>query len=133
MLMDEQLMARAKQRTQLRIKYPGICAYFYESVLEIVIEEVIGWNMAEGKLREDIVGFFGVPQAFTASVEEQGQKTLHTHIQIWVQKFNRWRDMLHSPERSIERQATKSITDSMDNVGSCLLFSTEEGPNLLRS
>jgi Helitron helicase-like domain at N-terminus len=89
MLSDEQLMARAKQRTQLRLKYPGICAYFFEAVLKI--EEVIGWNMTEGKPREDMVGLFGVPQAFTASVEEQGRKTLHTHIQIWVQKFNRWR------------------------------------------
>jgi hypothetical protein len=42
-LSDEELVDRAKQRTQLRIKYPGICAYFFEAVLDIVIEKVIGW------------------------------------------------------------------------------------------
>jgi hypothetical protein len=87
-LSDEELIARAKQRTQLRIKYPGICAYFFELVLDIIIEEVIGWNLAEGKPREDIAGLFGTPEAFTASIEEQGRKTLHAHIQGWVHEFN---------------------------------------------
>ncbi|MCK7498888.1 MAG: helitron helicase-like domain-containing protein [Comamonadaceae bacterium] len=44
-LSDSELMTRAKQRSQLRIKYPGICAYFFQAVLEIVIEEVIGWDI----------------------------------------------------------------------------------------
>jgi hypothetical protein len=30
--------------------------------------------------------------------------------------------MLHSPSRSVQRQATKSISDCMDKVGSCSLF-----------
>ena len=121
-LSDEELTLRAKQRLQLRIKYPGICSYFFELVLEIVIEEVIGWNLTEGQPREDIVDLFGVPQAFTASVKEQGRKTLHAHIQIWVQNFNNCRQMLLSPSQSIQRGATKSIIDCMDKVGSCSLF-----------
>jgi hypothetical protein len=84
-LSDEELTLCVKQRSQLRIKYPGISSYFFELVLEIVIEEIIGWDLTEGQPREDIVGLFRIPQAFTALVEEQGRKTLHTHIQIWVQ------------------------------------------------
>lgn len=127
LLNDEDLVARAKQRTQLRIKYPGICAYFFELVLDIVIEEVIGWDLAKGRARDDIVGLFGLPEAFTASVEEQGRKTLHSHIQIWVQNFNRLREDLHSPDLNISRQAARSITECMDHVGGCSLFSFGHG------
>jgi hypothetical protein len=127
LLNDEDLVARAKQRTQLRIKYPGICAYFFELVLDIVIEGVIGWDLAKGRARDDIVGLFGLPEAFTASVEEQGRKTLHSHIQIWVQNFNRLREDLHSPDLNISRQAARSITECMDHVGGCSLFSFGHG------
>ena len=58
--------------SDVRIKYPGICAYFFELVLDIVIEEVIGWDLTKGRARDDIVGLFGLPEAFTASAEEQG-------------------------------------------------------------
>ena len=59
-------------------------------VLDIIIEEVIGWNIKKGTAREDVPGLFGVPQAFTAMIEEQGCRTLHTHIQVWLKDFNQW-------------------------------------------
>jgi hypothetical protein len=51
-------------------------------VLAIVIEEVIGWDLKVKAPRKDIAGLFGVPEAFTASMEEQGRKTLYSHNQI---------------------------------------------------
>ena len=95
-LSNEELVVRARKRTSLRIKYPGVCALFFEYALEIVIEEVIGWDMKKGKAREDKPGLFGVPQAYTATIEEQGRRTLHTHIQVWLKEFNEWRDDLHA-------------------------------------
>jgi len=121
-LSDSDLIVRAKQRTQLRIQYPGICAYFFEAVLDIVIEEVIGWDLQKERPRDDIVGLFGVPEAFTVSTEEQGRKTLHSHIQIWVRDFSQWREDLHSLNRLVWRAAEKRITEAMDRVGSCCLF-----------
>ena len=36
-LSDEYLASRAEKHTELRIKYPGMCAYFFEVILDIVI------------------------------------------------------------------------------------------------
>ena len=87
--------------------------------MEIVIEEVIGWNIEEGRPREDVNGLFGVPEAFTATVEEQGRRTLHAHIQIWIKEFNEWREELHSPDRFVQRNAKKKIEAYMDEISRC--------------
>ena len=49
-------------------------------MLEIVIEEIIGWDIKEKKPRE-CGGLLGHPEAFIVAVEEQGRRTLHrTHV-----------------------------------------------------
>jgi len=82
-LTDQDLLKRSKLRNELRISYPGICAYFYECMLKIVIEEVIGWDMKNNEARPG-GGLFGIPIAFTSSTEEQGRTTLHSHFLIWL-------------------------------------------------
>jgi hypothetical protein len=124
---DEELSQRAMQRTQLRIKYPGICAYFFELVMDIVIEEVIGWDIEKGKAREDIVGLFGVPEAFCAGIEEQGRRTLHGHIQVWVKEISKWREELHAENQSQCREARRQIIKSVNEVSSCHLFTECNG------
>jgi len=86
-LPDEELQQRAKLRTELRIQHPGVCAYFYELMQDILLEEVIGWDMKKGQPRSQ-GGLLGMPQAFTATTEEQGRTTLHTHFQVWVEGFS---------------------------------------------
>jgi hypothetical protein len=39
----------AQKRKELRIKYPGIAAMVFEAMLNIIIENVIGWNMKTKK------------------------------------------------------------------------------------
>jgi len=36
-------------------------------------------------------GLFGIPQAFTLSTEEQGRRTLHMHIQVWIEALEELR------------------------------------------
>ena len=43
---------------------------------------MIGWNIKEQK------GFFGIHIAFGLPIEEQGRKTLHAHILIWIKDFS---------------------------------------------
>jgi hypothetical protein len=95
-------------------------------MLDIVIEEVIGWDLKERHPRTDIVGLFGIPKAFTASVEEQGRKTLHSHIQIWIERFDKLRSDLHAENRIIRRIAEQELCKAMDQVGGCSLLSFDE-------
>ena len=36
------LRQKVKERIVLRIEFPGICALFFEEVLQVIIEELIG-------------------------------------------------------------------------------------------
>ena len=123
-LTDAELAERARERTKLRIKFPGLCAYFFELALEIILEEVVGWDLEKGVAREG-GGLFGIPEAFTATIEEQGRKTLHGHIQVWIKKYNEWREKLHSTNRHIRREAAEKITTAVDQVSSCAFFFAE--------
>ena len=72
-LSDQNLFDKAKQRTELQIKFPGICAYFFELALDIIIKDVIGWDTNTGKPIEGCNGLFGSVTAFSITVEEQGR------------------------------------------------------------
>ena len=124
---DAKLILNARERVNLRISFPGICALFFEYVLDIILEEVVGWDLEKGKSREDKPGLFGVAQAFTATVEEQGRRTLHTHIQVWLKQFNEVREALHSQERHVERSAIREICQFVDDVSSSALFCFDTG------
>lgn len=92
---DEDLIAKAAKRTELRLCFPGICALFFEMALQIIITEVLGWNMEEKK--QESLGLFGKIDAFSCSIEEQGRSTLHAHFLIWISEMNEIRDKLHDP------------------------------------
>ena len=127
-LSNEELSLRAKERTKLRIKYPGITAHFFELVLDIIIREVVGWNLEEQQPTRDS-GLFGIPEALVAAVEEQGRKTLHVHLQVWIKEFSRWRDSLYSHQRHERRLAENHVKQAVDRVSSCKLFSRKRCRN----
>jgi hypothetical protein len=55
----------------------------FEMLLEILVEEVVGWDMRRDSTTKN-VGYFGACLAFSLSVEEQGRKTLHGHMTAWI-------------------------------------------------
>ena len=71
-------------RSYMRNTYPGACAIEFLSQLEILISKLICWNDKEcvGK-----PGIFGETEAYGVAIEEQGRKTLHGHILVWIKKF----------------------------------------------
>ena len=125
-LSDAELIERATKRTQLRLKYPGICAYYFEIALDIIINDVLAWDIEKEKPKTTNNGLFGQTEAFSASVEEQGRKTLHSHFLIWISEFNEIRDKLHSSNRHIEREATSIITQQLDRVASSRAFFNDD-------
>ena len=44
---DNVLRRKAKEHINLRISFPGICALFFEEVLDVVIYELFGWDLVE--------------------------------------------------------------------------------------
>jgi hypothetical protein len=120
-LSDNELLERAKKRTKLRIKYPGICALFFEDILNIIIKDVIGWNL-ETNTPMDHNGLFGKVTALSVSIEEQGRRTLHAHILIWVNELNNIRSQLYSTQRAVQRKAAATITKIIDKIVSTKCF-----------
>jgi hypothetical protein len=119
-LSDAEIARRGIERTKIRgLKYPGACARFFELVLDIVIEEVIGWDQKKGGLTEN-GGLFGTPQAFSLAVKEQGRGMLHAHNQIWIEEFNRVRKQLH--EGSYCERIKGELSKMTDAVASAKLF-----------
>ena len=57
-------------RKELRARYPGACTLEYRSVLQIVINILIGWNE---NTKTGTNGIFGVPLAYADCCEEQAR------------------------------------------------------------
>ena len=70
-LSTETLLQRAKQRTDLRISFPGLSALHFEMLYDILVEEVIGWDIRKKQSMPN-AGHFGIPFAFASTIEEQG-------------------------------------------------------------
>lgn len=112
---DEELAQRAQQRTTLRIQFPGIAAFFFENALDIVIKDIIGWDVKLESSTE-CPGLFGHPNAFSAAIEEQGRGTLHVHMLIWSIPFSILREQLHAAKRDVACHAKSNLISSIDNV-----------------
>lgn len=84
---DEILKEFVVDCENIRTSYPGLCAFDFENVLSITIEELLGWNVKEG-VNICGKGLFGDLKSWCYAVEEQGRKTLHAHILIWVENWN---------------------------------------------
>ena len=42
---DEDILKQSQSRQQLWIKVPGICAFYFELIIERIIEEVLCWDL----------------------------------------------------------------------------------------
>ena len=62
---------------------PMAAALYFEKVLYITFDKIIGWNRKKKKANST-VGLFGKPVAWVAAVEGQFRLTLHAHILIWL-------------------------------------------------
>ena len=77
---DEDIYKRSQCRQKLRIKVPGICAFYFELIMDIIIEEVLCWDLEKQKPISNKQALFGETEAFVLSIEEQARKTLHAHF-----------------------------------------------------
>ena len=109
-------------RKSLRVRYPGACAREFDSLLRIVIHDLIGWEENEQKEK----GIFGKILASSTGVEEQGRTTLHGHIILWVFNHHLIQQLLFSADSAIRNKAINEIQEYMRKVLSSEFYIKEE-------
>jgi hypothetical protein len=119
---DEEMKATYNKRVEFRIAYPGYGAYDFEQVIATVIKHVIGWDISKGKSCE-FGGLFGIAEAFNATVEEQGRKSLHAHFAVFLKRWNAMlRALATSQSREEIRELIENIETFFDSIGSTELI-----------
>ena len=115
-LTSSDCIADLKLRQHIRRHYPGACSLEFQSAMEIVIETLFNWDTKKQKAKGP--GIFGTVVAFAPADEEQGRKTLHRHIQIWVKEIdmNLRRDLFQKDE-----DAKKNFTVSLLDIDTALI------------
>ena len=100
-------------RKKWRKQSPGACALEYESMLQIVIENLIGWNH---ETHTGVKGIFGVPLAYADCCEEQARYTLHSHISVWIEDFHDVRDLMFHEDQSVADKARIILQQYFCNI-----------------
>ena len=100
-------------RKKLRGKYSGAYVLEYRSIIQIVIDILIGWNK---KTKIGTNGIFGVPLAYADCCEEQARYTLHSHISIWIENFNNVRNLLFHNDEQIRNSAKTELENYFQSI-----------------
>jgi hypothetical protein len=99
----------------IRLKNPGACSLEFKSVMQIVVECILRWDIKEKTSKGK--GILGTVLAFFAADEEQGRKTLHRHWQIWVKEIDETlRNCLFHEGDTARDIARKTFCKHIDNV-----------------
>ena len=97
------------------MKYPGACSLEYQNVMNIVIESLFQWDIKNQKSKGP--GIFGTTVAFAPADEEQGRKTLHRHIQLWIKEIDhKLRSELFATDSKIRTEARKRFQEYIDKI-----------------
>jgi hypothetical protein len=86
-LSEDQIVADFKVRQQARFDHPGLCAEEYERIIQLVIKHIFNWDEVEQKNKG--VGLFAEIMAWCIATEEQGRKSLHAHILLFIKDWQR--------------------------------------------
>jgi hypothetical protein len=101
-------------RSKLRIDNPGTCAREYNSIMQIIMESLAGWNFKEQK--QGYYGIFGEVMGWCDTTEEQARYTLHSHILLFIAQFDWLISLLWSDSEHIRRKAKDELTKYMEQT-----------------
>lgn len=130
-LSPDELRQRAQGRREVRVKYPGLTALTFGFIMDILIRDVIGWDLQKGEPTTE-PGLFGTPIAFAGAVEEQGRTSLHVHFIIWLKGFAEYLRMASRGIDSETRIAENHIRPLVDNGISTELMGFDSSHGLER-
>jgi hypothetical protein len=110
-----EVLSKYEVCSETRANFPGLCAYDFANVINLVIRYVIGWNK-ETNTAEN--GAFGKISAFYGAVEEQARKTLHVHFIVWLPSWNELVACLYSEDNAVSSRAATELAKFVDQVSS---------------
>jgi hypothetical protein len=84
---EEDCIGDYKMRCEQRTMFPGASAFDFSAIFDIVISDILGWD-EENRCSFSYGGAFGVIDAFSGAVEEQGRKTLHAHMLVFIKDLS---------------------------------------------
>lgn len=122
---QEEIDASCNLRHSLRIEFPGICALFFDRVLDIVIQDVVGWDDINNCASLN-GGLFGQSIAYIAAVEEQGRRTLHAHILIWTKEWTNLMSEVELKDIVKSRIGKKEAQNVVDGITSTALMNNKK-------
>ena len=107
---EEELISLSKERTYMKLQYPGLSTLNFECILTVVLKHVIGWNNVNA-------GIFGTPEAYYFAVEEQARKVLHAHFLVWIKDlpFNHSKIAQFRPSRKEILKCTNYVDKVTSN------------------
>ena len=111
---EEECIADFTIRKETRLDFPGACSLYFDGVMQIVVEILLGWNSKEQRGTED--GIFGELDAWGMAVEEQARKTLHAHLLLWSKRLAKMRDELFSGNKDRQDKARADFCTRIDEV-----------------
>ena len=121
---ESDLIADFHFRSKLRIDNPGACAREYNSIMQIIMEALIGWDFKEKK--QTSLGIFGKILGFSDTSEEQGRKTLHSHVLLFIALFDRLISLLWSDSENVRKLAKEELIRYMSKAMSSSYELVEE-------
>ena len=126
-LLSSDFIADLKRRKDIRRYYPGACSLEFQNIMEIVIKTLFNWDTKKQVAKGP--GIFRTVVTFVPADEEQGHKTLHHHIQIWVKEIDqKLRKELFQEDKKEEGKARTKFQNYIDKI-----MSTSFGPDLVVS
>ncbi len=101
-------------RTARLSHYPGTQALFHERVVQIIIEEILGWDPVHRR-PYDKGGIFGHVKAFFACNEEQCRLSLHSHWLIWLHGHDNFLERMNDEDnrKTLEKYLEATIAASI--------------------
>jgi hypothetical protein len=122
---DEEEDANFEMSVKLHQDYPGLCAFDFQQITELMIKHILGWDRINQVLHPN-GGAFGVLEAWNTAIKEEGWKTLHLHWILYVKEWSTLLQGLYSnDERKHSRSATK-LRKYVDSILSTKLFGLNE-------
>ena len=115
---EEDCFLDLKMRRDWRSTYPGACSLEYQSLMQVFIQVLIGWDKGKQCGKN---GIFGKPLAWTEACEEQSRLTLHSHLLIWIKYFNIVRDLLYHSDMEVQIEAKKRLVHYFEKIGQATL------------
>jgi hypothetical protein len=88
--------------------YPGIVAMEYENAISIVVRHILGYDMGNGGNIPD-KGLFSDIEACCPCTEEQGRKSLHSHILVWLKGWSELLEALASDNEQTKNRAVSRL------------------------